>query len=276
MSFGAGSTSTATTMGSAALIVDDVHYSYPNGTEAVRGLDMTIPRGTVQGVVGPSGCGKSTLLHMLAGLSTPTSGNIEMRSAGATDRERLTMVFQKDTLLPWLTVSQNVAIFFKFHSAAKSEVTERVEWLLGVVGLTEFAGHYPYQLSGGMKRRVAFLSAVAPLPTILLLDEPFSSLDEPTRVAIHQDVHEIVRRLGMTVILVTHDLAEAITLCDNVAIFTARPARLAVSYDISFGNERAILALRQEPKFLELYGTLWHDLSQQIAATTADTLDASA
>jgi NitT/TauT family transport system ATP-binding protein len=250
------------------LRVEDVHYSYPNGTEALRGLDLSIPRGIVHGVVGPSGCGKSTLLHMLAGLSVPTAGAITIPSADA-GNDRLTMVFQKDTLLPWLTVAQNVGVYFRFHQAADPTVRDRVAWLLELVGLDQFANHYPYQLSGGMRRRVAFLSAVAPQPTILLLDEPFSSLDEPTRVAIHQDVHEIIRRLGMTVILVTHDLAEAITLCDSVSILTARPARLAAAYPIPFGDNRVMLDLRQQPLFLELYGTLWRDLSQQIAKSAS-------
>jgi ABC-type nitrate/sulfonate/bicarbonate transport system ATPase subunit len=174
------------------------------------------------------------------------------------------MVFQKDTLLPWLTVAQNVALYFKFHPAPRAEVQQRVEWLLELAGLDGFERAYPYQLSGGMRRRVAFLAAVAPLPSLLLLDEPFSSLDEPTRVAIHQDVYAIVRRLGMTAVIVTHDLAEAISLCDEVVILTRRPGSVAVRHQVPFGNDRNMLELRQSTEFLALYGRVWHDLSEQL------------
>jgi ABC-type nitrate/sulfonate/bicarbonate transport system ATPase subunit len=115
-----------------------------------------------------------------------------------------------------------------------------------------------------MRRRVAFLAAVAAMPAVLLLDEPFSSLDEPTRVALHQDVLEIIRRLQMTVVLVTHDLAEAVSICDDVVILTNRPGSVARRVPIPFGRARNRFALRQTPEFLELYGLLWHDLSEQI------------
>jgi ABC-type nitrate/sulfonate/bicarbonate transport system ATPase subunit len=138
--------------------------------------------------------------------------------------------------------------------------------LLAMAGLEGFEKAYPYELSGGMRRRVAFITAMAAQPRLLLLDEPFSSLDEPTRVAIHQDVLEIVRRLGTSVVLVTHDLAEAASLCDRILILTARPGRVAVECDVPFGPERDMLALREQPDFLALNGRLWHDLSRQIEA----------
>ncbi len=252
-----------------AISLSGVRYSYPDGTEALGGVDLAVRRGPVHTVVGPSGCGKSTLLHLLAGLSEPTGGTIAFDRDVEAGRHPLTMVFQKDTLLPWLTVTGNVALYFKFHPIPKAEVKERVDSLLALAGLEQFANAYPYQLSGGMRRRVAFISAIAPQPKILLLDEPFSALDEPTRIAIHQEVHAILRKLKMTCLMVTHDLAEAATLSDQVTILTSRPGRVAAQHTMPFGDSRNMLEIRQTPEFLDLYGRLWHDLSLQIQRGTA-------
>jgi ABC-type nitrate/sulfonate/bicarbonate transport system ATPase subunit len=139
-----------------------------------------------------------------------------------------------------------------------------VNELLVMVGLERFADAYPYQLSGGMRRRVAFLAGVAPDPQLLLLDEPFSSVDEPSRVEIHQQVHEVIRKQHTTTILVTHDLAEAVTLSDRVVILSAGPARVVADHPVPFGQEREMMELRNDPAFLELYGRLWEDLRAQI------------
>lgn len=256
------------------LSVDGVSFSYPNGTQAIETLSLDINAGRIFGIVGPSGCGKSTLLHLLSGLSDPTAGRITHPGPDVRGRHFLTMVFQQDTLLPWLRVIDNVKLYFRYHPHDRREIDERAKWLLELVGLADAAAFYPYQLSGGMRRRVAFLSAIAPFPQVLLLDEPFSSLDEPTRVAIHQDVFDILRRLGIATVIVTHDLAEAASLCDEVAIFSARPARMAARQAIPFGAKREILSLRKEPEFLAVYAHLWDVLSRQIllgrAAATSD------
>jgi NitT/TauT family transport system ATP-binding protein len=238
---------------------------YPNGTQALDRISFDIEEGRVLAICGPSGCGKSSLLAVLAGIRNATGGRIEWSDdlAGGA-RHPTSMVFQKDTVLPWLTVEQNVRLFHTLNRERRSEAKTVVPELLEMAGLSGFAGAYPYQLSGGMRRRVAFITAMAAQPRLLLLDEPFSSLDEPTRVAIHQDVIEIIKRLGTTVVLVTHDLAEAVSLSDRVLILTHRPARLAADHEIPFGSDRTVLELRQQPDFLDLYGTLWHDLSLQI------------
>ena len=142
--------------------------------------------------------------------------------------------------------------------------------LRDLVGLTEFRRAYPYQLSGGMRRRVAFLSGVAPMPQVILLDEPFSALDEPTRVNIHEEVMRIVAELGMAVVLVTHDLSEAISLSDRVCILTKRPAQVAKIVDIPFGKDRDVRALRETNEYQDIYKTLWHELNVQIADAQAD------
>lgn len=242
-------------------------FAYVPSVPVLEDVSFTLREGSVLGIVGPSGCGKSTVLSILAGLHRPGSGTVRWApQATSKDRHKLAMVFQRDTLLPWLTASDNAALHFRFRNShtPKAEARERVAALMKMAGLEGSEGKYPYQLSGGMRRRVAFLTAVAPQPRTLLLDEPFSSLDEPTRVAIHQDVLRIIKRLGITVVLVTHDLAEAISLCDDVLILSTRPARVFKQHHIPFGDDREMLRLRQTPEFLGLYATLWEQLSIQI------------
>lgn len=255
--------------GPAAAVFSDVDYSYPNGTEALKGLSLAIPEGKVTAIVGPSGCGKSTMLQILSELVGPTAGTVEVKNR-KDGRHKLSMVFQYDTLLPWLTVRNNVGLYYRFHRARRKAIQPRIDELLEMVKLKQFADAYPRQLSGGMRRRVAFLCGVASEPQILLLDEPFSSVDEPTRVKIHQDVLGIVRESQMTTVLVTHDLAEAISLSHQVVILTARPGRVFAVHEIPFGEERDVLSLRDQPEFLEIYGRLWHDLSGQIALADLD------
>jgi ABC-type nitrate/sulfonate/bicarbonate transport system ATPase subunit len=138
--------------------------------------------------------------------------------------------------------------------------------------LGHVANAYPYQLSGGMKRRLTFLSAIAPDPEVLLMDEPFSSVDEPTRVGIHRDVFNIARRAEkrMSIVLVTHDLAEALALADRVIMLSGdRPSSVAGSYEVPFGDDRDVIRIREEPKFLEMYATVWHELAKQIEIGSA-------
>lgn len=259
---------------------EDLRFSYPDGTAVLAGITEQVGTGATVGVVGPSGCGKSTLLSAIAGLIEPTSGSMVRNTAGSS-RHPLSMLFQKETLLPWLTVAENVALFsrFKRHGGRSGslrrlvpglrpkvapEIAELVAELLTLVHLEELADRYPYQLSGGQRRRLGFLAAVAPKPQILLLDEPFSALDEPTRIGIHQDVFHATRMLGITTVLVTHDLAEALSLCDRVLILSRRPAVVAYEHEVPFGAERSMVDLRHTDEFLALYGRLWQDLSTQM------------
>jgi ABC-type nitrate/sulfonate/bicarbonate transport system ATPase subunit len=203
---------------------------------------------------------------MLAGLRVPDAGAIDIRITGDERRHPVAMVFQTDTLLPWLTVAGNVRLHFDFARGrmTKPELNDWIEELLQLVGLAHYSKLYPYQLSGGMRRRVAFLAAVAARPRLLLLDEPFSALDEPTRIGVHQDVLGIVQKYAMTVVLVTHDLAEAISLSDRVLVLTRRPGTVFNVHDVPFA-ERNVLEVRQRSDFLDLYGLVWQELSQQIA-----------
>jgi NitT/TauT family transport system ATP-binding protein len=233
----------------------------------VAGFSLVAPKGSTIALVGPSGCGKTTLLALVSGLLKPTSGTVKWTESdfGST-RHKLTMMFQGDTLLPWKSLRQNIELGLRlaYGRGDRLERTARIDELVTMAGLAGSEHLYPYQLSGGMRRRAAFLTAVAPLPRVLLLDEPFSSLDEPTRVAVHQDIFNIIKRYDITVLLVTHDLGEALSLSDKVVILTGRPASVHASYEVPFGRDRQMLALRKDGDFLRLYGQLWEELFSQV------------
>jgi len=252
----------------ALVAMKDLSFSYADGQPVLDEINLRIEVGTIVGVVGPSGCGKSTLLSILAGIVQPTAGDVAWAPEQRTDRHPISMMFQGDTLLPWLTVKQNVGLHYRLVDRKRRpspiEQRERVESLIRLAGLTGAEERYPYQLSGGMRRRTSFLAAVTPKPRTLLLDEPFSALDEPTRIAIHQDVHDVIKQQGITTLLITHDLAEAISLSDRVIVMTARPASVFKTFDIPFGSKRKMLELREDPEFLRLYGEIWEQLATQI------------
>jgi NitT/TauT family transport system ATP-binding protein len=249
-----------------------------DGQPVLDGLDLGVMPGSVVSVVGPSGSGKTTLLSLLAGLHEPASGAIVWnRRLKQPGRHSLSMLFQKDTLLPWLNVADNIGLHHRLTRSrlSKAERRERIAELISLAGLEGAENKYPYQLSGGMRRRAAFLAAVLPRPHLLLLDEPFAAVDEPTRVAIHQDIRSIVKTYDITVVLVTHDIAEAVSLADEVVILTHRPARVHARHTVPFDGPRDMLALRDDPRFLELYGTLWDELGEQVRAARGTGADAS-
>ncbi|WP_329343604.1 ABC transporter ATP-binding protein [Streptomyces sp. NBC_01352] len=249
-----------------ALTATRLSYRYPNGLQALGDFTTDIEQGEIVSIVGPSGCGKSTLLRILAGLRDPSGGAL-VRAEPEAGRHTCTMVFQEDTLLPWLKVAENVRLFHRFQGERASRSRQRITELLAMVGLERFADSYPSQLSGGMRRRVAVLTAVAPLPALLLLDEPFSALDEPTRISVHQDVYQLVRRFGITAVLVTHDLGEAVSLSDRILLLSKGPSTIVQEYRTPFGTDRDLLDVRSDPRFLEMYGQIWHDFRQQSAET---------
>jgi NitT/TauT family transport system ATP-binding protein len=258
----------------AVVSVRDLVFRYPSGTVALNGLSMSIRPGEIVGVVGPSGCGKSTLLRIISGLRQASSGTIEVQqNSGDGPRPVLSMLFQEDTLVPWMKVAGNAGLYFKFNKGySREDMRDRVDELLEMVGLESYRDFYPSQLSGGMRRRAALVAAVAPHPRVLLLDEPFSALDEPTRVSVHRDVLRLIRALDITCCLVTHDLAEAITLCDRVLVLSGRPGRVIRSVGIDLGRDRDLQEIRSTPRFLELYGELWNLLQEQ--TTKSETVPA--
>jgi NitT/TauT family transport system ATP-binding protein len=208
------------------LTVDAVAHSF--GPEPVLAdVSFTLPAGKVGGLIGPSGCGKSTLLAMIGGLVRPDHGRI------AHPFVRPAFAFQDPCLLPWRDARDNIAFGLKALPMGRTERTSRAERLLGVVGLSDEDGQkYPHELSGGMRQRVALARALAIDPDLLLLDEPFSALD----VGLRRQMQALVRRLidarGLTTVLVTHDLAEAVRMADHIVVLSPRPARVAAQHDI--------------------------------------------
>jgi sulfonate transport system ATP-binding protein len=207
------------------LAIERVGKTYPNGVRALDGVDIEVAPGEVVAVVGGSGCGKSTLLRAVSGLDAPTQGRVvldgtEVRSP----QEKIGIIFQEPRLLPWLSVAQNVG--FGLEGGSRTERRSRVDMALRRVGLAEKAGAWPRELSGGQAQRVAIARALAPRPEVLLLDEPFSALDAFTRADLQDHLLNLWSEFKPTLIVVTHDVDEAIVLADRILVMKPRPGRI--------------------------------------------------
>jgi ABC-type nitrate/sulfonate/bicarbonate transport system ATPase subunit len=250
------------------LRLTDVSYTYPGGVRAIEGLDLEIRPGEVLSLIGPSGCGKSTMIAIVSGLRR-AAGSVEWNSrhveaVAAANQRLVNVVFQQDTVMPWLTVEKNIAFGLAYLPLTKAEKRQRIAELLAMGGLEDFRHARPHELSGGMRRRVALLTGIAPQPKLLILDEPFSALDEPTRIGIHADLLTMTHELGMAILLVTHDLSEAVSLSDQVCVFTKRPGTVASLVDVPLGRDRDVHHVRSTPQYQDLYRDLWEKLWQQI------------
>jgi ABC-type nitrate/sulfonate/bicarbonate transport system ATPase subunit len=219
---------------------------------ALDGIDLHVDQGELVCIVGASGCGKSTLLNIVGGLDTATSGEVrvdgELVVGPGPDRG---MVFQAYSLFPWKSVADNIAFGLRCAHWDRARSEERVHELLGIMGLTEWAHHRPGQLSGGMRQRVAIARALAPEPDVLLLDEPFGALDAQTKRAMQDFLLQVRARTGATILMVTHDVAEAVYLSQRVYVLSAHPGRVAEEVAIPFGSHRGVLVQR-DPRFLDL------------------------
>jgi NitT/TauT family transport system ATP-binding protein len=209
---------------------------------ALQGIDLAVERGEFVVVIGPSGCGKSTLLKLLAGLETPTAGQLLHRGQDITgpDVDR-SLIFQQPSLYPWLSALDNVAFGLKLHGVARGERHRRAEEFLRLVGLREFAGKHPHELSGGMQQRVAIARALCVGADALLMDEPFAALDVQTRYQMQSFLLDIWQGTGKTVVFVTHHIDEAVYLADRVVVLTARPGRVLDSIAIDMPRPRSVV-----------------------------------
>jgi NitT/TauT family transport system ATP-binding protein len=222
--------------------------------EALRKVSIDIKKGEFVSLLGPSGCGKTTLLRIIADLLEPTSGTVSI--SGQTPREtrlqkKYGIVFQSPVLFDWRTVRANIRLPLELMKVTREEQKRRIDGQLELVGLTEFANSYPWQLSGGMQQRVGIARALAIKPEFLLMDEPFSALDEFTREKLNEDLLEIWRKTNKTVIFVTHNISEAVFLSDRVFVLSPLPGRLSRVIDIDLPRPRS-QETRESPQFFSL------------------------
>ncbi len=239
---------------------------------AVDDISIDVKRGEFVALVGPSGCGKSTALNMIAGLLKPSAGSVSYDGAPVTGANtRVGYMTQKDTLLPWRTVEDNIGISFELRAqkARAGQKRERVQEMIELVGLKGFERHYPSELSGGMRKRAALARMLIYEPETLLLDEPFGALDAQLRLVMQQELLRLVDRRKMTVVLVTHDLEEAVALADRVAVFTSRPGKIRLVRDIEFPRPRVPEKLRFTPEFGAICEELWMELREEVAKSVA-------
>jgi NitT/TauT family transport system ATP-binding protein len=259
----------AKTDASGALHVRNVSKEFVIGAQRVMALshaDLVVPRGEFICLVGASGCGKTTLLRIIAGFETASSGEVRVGDKQVTgpgpDRG---MVFQDYALFPWLTVRENVAFGPRERGVPKAEAKARVDEFIDMVGLTAFAGRYPHQLSGGMKQRVAIARVLANDSQFLLMDEPFGALDALTRERLQEELLEIWRRTGLTVLFVTHSMEEAVLLSDRVVVMTAGPGRIESDYRVALERPRDV----SSPEFNDVRRALSQKLTSHVGKRAA-------
>jgi NitT/TauT family transport system ATP-binding protein len=227
---------------------------FPNGTRALEGVGLELRAGEFASIVGPSGCGKSTLLRLVAGLVEPTAGTLEVGGQPARRREAaLAFVFQTPNLLPWRTVRANVALPFELGPGARRPDAAAIGEALAFVGLADFAGAHPHQLSGGMQMRVSLARALVLRPRLMLMDEPFGALDEITRQTLNEEVLRLWARDRWSCLFVTHNVFEAVFLSQRVLVMGPRPGRVVREVAVPFAMPRDP-ALRTTPEFARVAG----------------------
>jgi NitT/TauT family transport system ATP-binding protein len=236
------------------------------GATAVHALgpvDLDLRQGEFFSVVGPSGCGKSTLLDVLSGLSPPTAGTVEFEGKRVTSvPDGIGVIFQEDASFPWLSVRDNVAFGLRRAGVDPAEIARRVDYAVGFMGLRDFSGAYPAQLSGGMRQRVCIARTLVMQPRLILLDEPFGALDQQTRLLMGDELLRLWRETGATVLLITHALDEAAMLSDRVGVMSARPGLFIDIVETNWPRERDSRVV-SDPHFGELTARLWDNLRVQ-------------
>lgn len=233
--------------------VTHIYHTVRGELVAAQDLSFTVGRGEFVAIIGPSGCGKTTLLSLAAGLLKPSEGTVESDGTFG-------YMLQKDELFPWRTIEKNIFLPLEVRHKRTPAEKARAIALAEKYGLADFLKSYPAQLSGGMRQRAALIRTLATDPDILLLDEPFSALDYQTRLNVCEDVATIIRSEKKTALLITHDISEAISLADRVLVLTARPARVAHSHTLDFGDIPP-LKRREQPLFSVWFERLWGELN---------------
>jgi NitT/TauT family transport system ATP-binding protein len=243
-----------------------LRYFGPDGeTEALKDISIAVAPGEFVAVIGPSGCGKSTLLSLISGLVAPTEGAVLIDGKPVTGPNRkVGYMLQQDYLFEWRTILENALLGAEIQGLPMAKARERAAQLLTRYGLGQFLNHLPRQLSGGMRQRVALARTLCTQPDIVLLDEPFSALDSQTRLALADEITEILRREAKTVILITHDIGEAVSMAERVIVLSRRPGQVKSDHAIRFaagnGGRPTTMVARDAPEFQDYFKTLWQEL----------------
>jgi len=235
------------------------YYTKLGCVEALKDVNFDVLDGEILGIIGNSGCGKSTLLSILSKLDKKSSGTIESQKKDYI----VGYMLQNDALFPWLTILDNATLGLKIKKIKTKENIEYTKKLLETYGLKDFMYKYPNSLSGGMKQRVALIRTLAIKPDLLLLDEPFSKLDLINRLSISDDVYKIIKQEKKTTIIISHDIAECISLCDRVAIMSKRPGTIKNIYNIELDNKSIPSNNRCDNKFYHYYDILWKEIDKE-------------
>jgi len=240
------------------------YHSIKGETQALNNVNFDVNDGEFISILGPSGCGKSTLLNIMNGLLEPSSGYVLYKGENIKNNlDKIGYMFQKDHLFEWNTVWENVILGLKIKKQLNDESKERANELLDTYGLLRFKNHYPSELSGGMRQRVALIRTLALKPEILFLDEPFSALDYQSRLLVCDDVYNIIKTEKKTTIMVTHDIAEAISISQKVIVLSKRPSNVKIEILIDFENaDLTPFQKRKNPLFSDYFNRLWKELDQ--------------
>jgi NitT/TauT family transport system ATP-binding protein len=249
------------------VVVHGVTKEFVGGQGAVRalgGVSLEVRDREFFGIIGPTGCGKTTLLHIVAGLEKQSAGSVEFIGEQHS-KSVVSMVFQDAALMPWRTVEENVPLGPEFRQEEPSVYKRVSRFFLEVVKLLDFAGAQPHELSGGMKQKAAIARALANDPEVILMDEPFASLDAQTRLIMRDELLRIWERDKKTVILVTHNLEEAVMLCDRIAVMSSRPALIKEVITVDLPRPRTMKSMR-EPAFGQCMERIWNLLRHEVDA----------
>ncbi len=261
----------------ARIVLKELTKTYGrSGANAVPAIDRVsaeVHEGQFVALIGPSGCGKSTILNMMAGLIPISDGEIVIDGSPVvtgTPTPKVGYVFQRDTVYPWRTVARNIGLGLELNGAPRKEREAEVARMVTRAGLDGFENAFPITLSGGMRQRVSLMRTLIMRPEILLMDEPFGALDTHTKLEMHKLLLEIWNEEQQTVVFVTHDLGEALTLSDKIIVLSARPGRLKEVFDVPFERPRDAVSLRETPEFSKLFSEIWHSLGEEFRRTSAE------
>lgn len=248
------------------LSLRNIHHVYgKNGTEAIHHVDLDVEDGEFLAIVGASGCGKSTLLNIMCGMIEPTEGEVLIDGESVkSGKHKIGYISQADTLFPWRRIDSNVALGLEIEGVAKKERLERAKKMMAMSGLEGFEKMFPHELSGGMKKRAVIIRALIQNPDIIFMDEPFGPLDVFTRETLQKEILKMWNERKNTIVYITHDIAEAITLADRIVLLSHRPSIVKKEYKVNIERPRIIEECKYNSEFLQLEKQIWNDIKDEL------------